>query len=301
MIASVGPFLDTKTGASYAVKHPEVQVGDLLANSTAVVPLEADLPFDGTFTSTLRLGHDGISDPPVAISVTRSLAPAGVTIEAVTTSSTSFEGQPASSTVTRSLVLSETAGRRVVLDWPVFVKVGAAIKDGTATEADVIVAGVTVTGSSAACQVQNETVVVSSGQSCSIEVSLRLPSLPAQYDGTLRFTQPGSQPSETGLTIQLRRGLWTAMVVILVGLFIGYVANVFLRSRRTQLVRRTGVALAGQELVSRVAALPKRARLTTPSAGSTTGSWRSLPHSAPRRAATARPTRSSTSGWRRSD
>jgi hypothetical protein len=256
VIASVAPFLDTTTGTTYAVKHPQVQLGDLPADSTAVVLLDADLPYTGTFTSTLRLGHDDISDPPVDITVTRSLAPAGVTIESVTTSSSTFELWPSSSTVTRSLVLSETAGRPAKLDWPVFVKVGATVKQGAATDPNVTVTNVEVTGGSAACLVGNGAVAIGAGQSCPVDVSLRLPSSPAQYDGTLRFTQPGSQPPETTLTIQLRRGPWTAGAVILVGLAIGFFVNVFLRNRKTQLERRTGVARAGQELDGRVAALP---------------------------------------------
>jgi hypothetical protein len=275
IVATVSDLRDAASGTRYAVAEPRVEIDDMEANSTAVVPLDAELPYAGTFTGILRLAHDGIADPPVALAITRTLGASGVTIDSVQTSSSAFDGWAVDTDlewswdtsvrsaleghqeVTRSVVLLETAGTGAHLDAPVFVKASAKRGEETTGDADVKVVSTTLAPEQPDCDLQDTGgITIAPGRQCRLEITLDVPAEPGQYDGALRFTQPGYTPVETPMTLHLRRGLLTAILVIGFGLVLGYLLKDVLARRRARLERLSKVARLARELEQRVAGLP---------------------------------------------
>ena len=261
VVASISDLRDTATGTSYPVEQPTVEVGAIEANATATVPLDAALPYNGSFTGNLRLRHDGISDPPVALTITRTLGPSGVTIDYVPTSSSTFDifhlfG--AEEEITRDVVLNETAGRRTTVDRPEFIKATGKVAEVVTGEADVDVVGVELAGGQEGSCEQESTnrITIEPGKQCRVEVKLDVPADAGQYDGTLRFKQPGYTSLDAGLSLQMRRDLRTAVVWIVVGLLVGGILKWVLPRWRSRLERLSKVERIARALEVRVAGMP---------------------------------------------
>jgi hypothetical protein len=267
IVAKVSAFRDASSGTRYAVDQPEVRIEDMEANVTATVSLDADLPYSGTFTANLRLSHDGIADPPVALTVTRTLGASGVAIDFVQTSSSEFfsfdvvDAFNGKERITRAVVLHEAAGKAATVDAPMFVRATGKVGEVATGDAAVKVVGTKVSPSQPGCNRKDSgRITIERGKQCRLEVTLEVPGHAGQYDGTLRFTQPGYTPLEAALTLQLRRGLLTAFLVIFLGLFIGYLLKQVLAKRRARLELLSKVARIGRELDQRVAAMPDGVR-----------------------------------------
>ena len=258
VVANVSSLLDSASGTRYPVTKPSTEVGALASNSTALVPLNAELPYTGTFTGTLSLTHDGVTDSPVALTITRTLAASKVTIDAVQASSSSFDGRPSTVSVTRAVVLDNSlSGEEATLATPVLVKPSSKVgDDAVPNDPNVKVAKTEVSPAQPGCSIADDAIKIAAGQLCRLAVTLEMPGDPGQYDGTLRFSQPGAVPPDAAVTVQLRRGLPTAVVVILIGLVIGYFISKVLRNRRAKLDRLAQVARISRALDERVAGLP---------------------------------------------
>lgn len=256
VVARITPLLDSATGERHQVAKPRTKLATMPANSTRFLPLDAKLPYSGTFLATLSLSHDGVSDPPVPITVVRTLAISGVSVDAVQVSASTVAGLGGVAEVTRAVVLNETAGRPAVLADPVLVKPSSQTAGTMLGESGAMVTGARVVPDQEGCRAEGGLIEVDPGRSCRIEVSLALPGSPGQYEGTLRFSQPGSQPLDTGITVQMRLAPIVAIAVILLGLALGALINEVLRDRRTKLDRTAHAAQIGAELERLVAALP---------------------------------------------
>jgi hypothetical protein len=261
VVARISKLRDAATGKSYKVEQPTVEVGTIEANATANVSLDAAVPYNGSFTGNLQLSHDGITDPPVALTIARTLGPSGVTIDYVPTSSSTFPSDSGddADTVIRSVVLHETAGRQSTVDPPEFVKPTGKTAEVATGEADVDVVGVALSDDQAASCTKDDAsqvITIEPGRQCRVDVTLEVPADAGQYDGTLRFTQPGYTPLDAALSLQMRRTLLAAVVVILLGLVAGGFLKRVLARRRTRLERLSKVERIGRQLDGRVALMP---------------------------------------------
>jgi hypothetical protein len=136
------------------------------------------------------------------------------------------------------------------------VRPSAKISDANADEATAQVVKTVVSPETKACSAAADTITIAPGSSCRLEITVNLPANPCQYDGVLRFAQPGSSPLEAPLTFQLRVTLVFAAVTILAGLLIGWLVRVVLKNWRSRLENRGAVARIAVELDHRAAGLP---------------------------------------------
>ena len=223
----VTPFIGPG-GESFS---PVVPAQPSFVGQLATVRITAPLPYGGPFRADLLVIHDGIEDEPVTLSVTRTRAPTPVTVEGITTSSAVSDGARRQ-TVHRLVTITETSGRATTLGPLAVVTASGSYAEQTVA-ADVGVSGLRTTDPTDVCTVDSagHTITVQAGRACQLDITLELPASPGTYEFALRFAAPGFAPVDDKVTIQLRRSLPVAALVILGGVAVGMVIAVVLRPR----------------------------------------------------------------------
>lgn len=253
------PLLDTTTGVTYPIESRATSFETIPANKLEVIDLVADLPLAGSYTATMRLSHDGIVDPPVVLTVNRSVDAPHLT---VTTSQISAGTVGlGDARVTRSVVISETAGRAVVVAEPLLVGASTTHGDGVAESGTRIVHVEMSPTRQAGCSIGADAAVpklitVEPKASCRLELTIEVDDPPGQYDASLRFPVVGGDAVDAPITIQVRRRLWTAVVAIGVGLFLGWLVHERTKRRRAELIVEADIERAFGQFGIRVASVP---------------------------------------------
>lgn len=255
----LSPLRDTGTGTVYRFENEETSFETIPANHLEVIDLVADLPLTGSYTATMRLSHDGIVDPPVVLTVNRSADAAHLTVTTAQLSAGTVEFRD--DRVTRSVVISETAGRAAVVAEPLLVGASTTHGDGVAESGTRIVETKLSPPSQAGCSMGADAdgpklITVEPKGSCRLELTIEVDDPPGQYDASLRFLVVGGDAVDTPITIQVRRQLWTAVVAIGAGLFLGWLVHERIKRRRAELIVEADIERAFGQLGIRVTAVP---------------------------------------------
>ncbi|MCP3856749.1 MAG: hypothetical protein GY698_18750 [Actinomycetia bacterium] len=255
----LSPLRDTATGAIYPFEDEDVSFAAIPANQLEVIDLAADLPLTGSFTATMRISHDDIVDPPVVLTINRSVEVAHLTVTTPQISAGTVE--VGSDRVTRSVVISETAGRTAVVAEPLLVGASTTRGETVAESGTTIVKTAISPADQAGCSRQESDdgsglITVEPKGSCRLELTIEVDDPPGQYDASLRFLVVGGDAVDAPITIQVRRRLWTAVGVIAVGLFLGWLVHERIKRRREELTVEAEIERAFGQLGLWVAAVP---------------------------------------------
>ncbi|HEX9992370.1 MAG TPA: hypothetical protein VGB14_05530 [Acidimicrobiales bacterium] len=234
--ATVDPFV--AEGGEPVEATWELDTEDVDAGGRAVLHVEADLPFGATYRSELRLAHDGVTDPPVAVAVTRTRRASTIevtdaTVERATT------GLRTPAVVDHHVSVTETTGRTVQVALPRLV-LHTTGEDATGHDDGAVLRVTDVTPGNAggdrvvwdALTGGDPTFTVPGGGTVELAVRLRLPAAAASNAVTLRFAEDGAAPVDRQYTVTVRRSAWWPLACIAAGLLLSYWLRRLWRDRR---------------------------------------------------------------------
>jgi hypothetical protein len=221
----------------------------------ATVTLAADLPFGGPYSAQLSIG-EGATATRVTVSATRTRGAAPFTVDGVATTTSVSNGMHWQ-TVTRTVAVTETTGRQLVLQPPVVVAPSAS-SAGQTIEADMRLKAVRVIGSTNGCHLSSQQqLTVSAGQTCQLALDLAVPAAAGSYATTIRFSALGYAPVDQAATVQLSRPWWWALLAVALGVLLAAGVRLWWGPRTGAISRRIEVARAREDLETAIKNLPQ--------------------------------------------
>jgi hypothetical protein len=247
---SVTPFR-SPGGDTYPTKAQPRTVR--FSGGLATVRLAADLPFGGPYTAQLSIGK-GAATARVTVSVTRTRGAAPFTVDSVATTAGVSDG-PHWQAITRTVAVTETTGRRLVLEPPAVVAPSASIA-GQTVETEVRLTAVHFVGNTTGCRLSGQRLTLAAGRTCQVALALEVPAAAGSYAATIRFTALGYAPVDQAATIQLRRPWWWALVAVTLGVLLAAGIRQFWGPRAGIVSRRIEVARAREDLNTAIKNVP---------------------------------------------
>jgi ribosomal protein L12E/L44/L45/RPP1/RPP2 len=221
----------------------------------ATVTLAADLPFGGPYSAQLSIG-EGATATRVTVSATRTRGAAPFTVDGVATTAGVSKGMHWQS-VTRTVAVTETTGRQLVLQPPVVVAPSAS-SAGQTVEANVRLKAVRLIGSTNGCHLsRQQQMTVSAGQICQLALDLAVPAAAGSYAATIRFSALGYAPVDQAATVQLSRPWWWALLAVALGVLLAAGVRLWWGPRTGAISRRIEVARAREDLETAIRNLPQ--------------------------------------------
>jgi hypothetical protein len=231
---------DSTTTTSVSPTGPDLQ-----PHTAALVRVNAALPFGSAYTSSIRVSHDGIDDPPVTLSVTRAqVAPTIEVLDTEISRDTSWGKRRHD--LTRFVSIRETAGHTVVLARPQVVRFDRKTGSVVTAETGILRAVEDVTGQKpTTC---SGDIVVAAGTTVRLKLKLEFPATAGEYTASIRFAAAGSTVIDRPATIDLRRPISWAAFCILLGLGLSFVYRFFFVQPRARILAELPIADARMEI-----------------------------------------------------